>query len=91
MAVVTIEESKDLSQLTVEEIMGSLLTHGSRFNRNTESLENAFQSYASISINKGRWNRSRGRRGRGLSQTRERETSECLEWSEHSGRPHRHS
>jgi hypothetical protein len=61
MVVVTIEESKDLSTLTVEELMGSLLTHENRFSRNTESLENAFQSQASISRGRGRGNRSRGR------------------------------
>jgi hypothetical protein len=61
MVVVAIEESKDLSQLTVEELMGSLLTHESRFSRNIESLENAFQSQASISRGRGRGNRSRGR------------------------------
>lgn len=42
MVVVTIEESKDLSQLTVEEVMGSFLTHESRFSRNDESLDNPF-------------------------------------------------
>jgi hypothetical protein len=91
MVMVTIEESKDLSQLTVEELMGSLLTHESRFSRNTESLENAFQSQASISRGRGRGNRSRGRRGRGHSQTRERSTSECSEQSEQSEQPQRHS
>jgi hypothetical protein len=75
MVLVSIEESKDLSQLTIEELMGSLLTHKSRSSRNTESLENAFQSQASISRGRGRGNKSRGRQGRGHSQTRERSTS----------------
>ena len=44
MVMVTIEESKDLSQLTVEEVMGSFLNHESRFSRNDESLDNPFQS-----------------------------------------------
>jgi hypothetical protein len=69
MVVVTIEESKYMSTLTVEELMGSLLTHENRFNQNTESLENRFQSQASISRGIGQGNRSRGRRGRGHSQT----------------------
>ena len=53
MVVVAIEELKDLLQLKFEELMGSLLTHESRFSRNTEYLENAFQSHASISGDKG--------------------------------------
>jgi len=77
MVAVSIEESKDLSQLTIEELMGSLLTHKSRSSRNTESLENAFQSQASRSEGRGRWNRSKGRQGIGHSQTREISTSEC--------------
>jgi hypothetical protein len=88
MVVVSIEESKDLSTLTVEELMGSLLTHENRFSRNTESLENTFQSQASISRGRGRGNRRRGRRGRGRSQTGERSTSECSEQSEQSEQRH---
>jgi hypothetical protein len=79
MVVVAIEESKDLSQLTIEELMGSMLTHKSRFNRNIESLKNEFQSQASISRGRGRGNISRGRRGKCRSQIGERSTSECSE------------
>jgi hypothetical protein len=49
MVMVSIEESKYMSTLTVKELTGSLLTHENRFNQNTESLENTFQSQAFIS------------------------------------------
>jgi hypothetical protein len=38
LVIVSIEESKDMSTLTVEEFMGSTLTLENRFNRNIESL-----------------------------------------------------
>jgi hypothetical protein len=59
--VATIEEAKDLSHLFVDELMGSLLSHESRINRNDNSLlENAFKTHVSLS-------RGRGRSGRGRS------------------------
>jgi hypothetical protein len=42
MVLVSIEESKFLSQLTDEELMVSLLTHESWFSQIVESLENVF-------------------------------------------------
>lgn len=64
--VVTIEESKDLSQVLVYELIGSLLTYDSRLNRNNNtSFKNSFRAQGSSSRGRGRSN-SRGRgRGRG--------------------------
>ena len=45
VVVETIEESKDLASLTVDELMGSLLSHEARIDRNKDStLETAFKS-----------------------------------------------
>ena len=62
--VAAIEEEKDLEKLTVDELMGSLLSHEARIERNKNStLEIAFKSQVHISRGRGR-GRSRGR-GRG--------------------------
>jgi hypothetical protein len=58
--VIAIEESKDLTQLSVDELWGSLLSHESRMNIYDNSLENAFRSQVSILIGRG-GSRSRGR------------------------------
>ena len=61
VVVATIEEVKDLEKLTVDELMGSLLSHEPRIDRNKDStLETAFknQVYISKGLGKGR---SRGR------------------------------
>ena len=45
VVVATIEEAKDLASLTVDEIMGSLLLHEARIDRNKDStLETTFKS-----------------------------------------------
>jgi hypothetical protein len=54
MVVISIEESKDLSKLTVKELMGSLLSHESRINMEEESLEHAFKTQAFIGRGRGR-------------------------------------
>ena len=51
--VVAIEESKDLKQLSVDELLGFMLSHESRMNRYDDSLENEFRSQVSISRGRG--------------------------------------
>jgi hypothetical protein len=51
--VIAIEVSKDLAQLSVDELLGSLLSHESRMNTYDNSLENAFISQVSISRVRG--------------------------------------
>lgn len=67
--VPAIEESKDLSEISIEELMGSLQAHEQRMNeyqQHGESLDQVFQSKASIKED-GQSSRGRGRgfRGRG--------------------------
>jgi len=48
--VAAIEEAKDLEKLTIDELMGSLLSHEARIYINKDStLETAFKSRVSIS------------------------------------------
>ena len=61
VVVAAIEEAKDLESLTVDELMGSLLSHEARIDRNKDStLETTFISQVSISRDRGR-GRSRSR------------------------------
>ena len=48
-----LEESKDLSKLTLVELMGSLEAHEARMKRFDQPLEQAFQSKINISKNDG--------------------------------------
>ena len=48
-----LEESKDLSKLTLVELMGSLEAHETRMKRFEQPLEQAFQSKINISKNDG--------------------------------------
>jgi hypothetical protein len=52
--VVTLEESKDLSQFNLVELQASLINHEHRLNRSNMSLENAFFTQSSISRGRGR-------------------------------------
>jgi len=67
--VVAIEETKDLSQLTVDELSASLLSHEHRLNRGTDSsFEQAFKTQMSFGQRRGQGRANN--RGRGRSQNR---------------------
>eukprot|EP00253_Pinus_taeda_P018759 PITA_18759 len=69
--VVAIEETKDLSQFTVDELSVSLMSHEHRLSRGTySSFEQAFKTQMSFSQRKGRGRVNN--RGRGRSQNRGR-------------------
>ena len=63
MVVTAIEEAKDLSKFTLEELTGSLLSHEVRVTQEEELLTNAFNTQASLHRGRGRGGRGRGRRG----------------------------
>ena len=54
MVVTSIEEAKDLSKFTLEELTRSLLSHEVRFTQEEESLTNAFSTQASLNRGRGR-------------------------------------
>ena len=55
VVVTSIEEVKDLEKMTVDELMGSLLSHEARIDKNKDStLETAFKSQVYISRGRGR-------------------------------------
>jgi hypothetical protein len=64
--VIEILESKDLSSFSIDELIGSMVTHETRLHLTYESITNAFKTQ--FSFNKGRC-RGRGRyhQGRGSS------------------------
>jgi len=74
MVVTTILESKDLSNFSTDELMGSLLSHETRLHLEDESIYNAFKNKLSFNRGRGR-GRGRGHRGRGRS-TRNHHSSE---------------
>lgn len=72
--VTTIEETKDLSNFSVDELHASLITHEQRLSRNeNSSLEQAFKTQ--VSFGRGRGQGSGNKRGRGRSQSRGRRNS----------------
>ena len=66
--VVTLEEIKDMSMFTIDELKASLINHENIINRSNTSLEGAFAAQSSITRGRGMdINNSRGR-GRNLSR-----------------------
>eukprot|EP00253_Pinus_taeda_P006913 PITA_06913 len=67
--VTTVEETKDLSNFSVDELHASLITHEQRLSRNeNSSLEQAFKTQ--MSFGRGRGQGRGNKRGRGRSQNR---------------------
>eukprot|EP00253_Pinus_taeda_P031977 PITA_31977 len=67
--VTTIEETKDLTNFSVDELHASLITHEQRLSRNeNSSLEHAFK--AQMFFGRGRGQGRGNKRGRGKSQNR---------------------
>jgi hypothetical protein len=64
MVVTSILESKDLSNFSIDELMGSLLSHDTRLHLEDESIANSFKTQFSFSRGRGR-GRGRSHRGRG--------------------------
>ena len=62
--VVTLEENKDMSVFTIDELQASLINHEHIINRSNTSLEGAFAAQSSIGCGRGNGrNNSRGRGG----------------------------
>ena len=69
--VTTIEETKDLSRFTVDELHASLMTHEERLNRITNlSLEHAFKTQMSFGRGRGEGRSNYRGRDRGRSQNK---------------------
>ena len=70
--IFTVFESRELTKLSVEELIGSLLAHEARINLDVSNLEHAFKSKASMDRGRGRGFRGRRGKGRGQSQSDDR-------------------
>ena len=70
--IVTVFESRELKNLSVEELTGSLLAHEARINLDVSTLERAFKSKASMDRGRGKGFRGRKGKGRGQSQSDDR-------------------
>ena len=84
--IVPIKEFKNLSQMHIDEMTGSLLAHESRMNMYDDTpLENAFKSQLNVTRGRGRGrasNRGRGGRSAGHSDSRnDAENEEKLQQS----------
>jgi hypothetical protein len=80
MVVTALLESKDLTNFSIEELTGSLLSYEARMTLDLGTLEHAFQT--KVSMDRGRGRGFHGR-GRGRSQTRDKpeQTKDQLEQS----------
>jgi hypothetical protein len=63
MVVTTILESKDLTNFSIDELMGSLFSHETRLHLEDESIDNAFKTQFYFSRGRGK-GIGRGHRGR---------------------------
>ena len=85
--MVTIEETKDLSLLSLDDLFGSLITHKSRMKKNTDTtLENAFKTH--IAFGRGRERGNFGfrvrHRGKNNYQREERKSLDFGGWRNQS-------
>jgi hypothetical protein len=87
---VTLEESKDLSQFSLDELQSSPINLEQKLNRSNMPLENAFSAQSSIRCERGRGRyNSRGRRissVRGRHNNSPRNTSERGQ-NQYTGQP----
>lgn len=83
MVVTAIEESKDLSTFTLEELTGSLLSHEARLSQEDKSLSHAFSTQTFFNRVQGRGGRGRGRREKSSNSTDDRTAHEHHEHTDH--------